>query len=295
MVKSFLKKFKVWFALHSEYGKISFAKDKWIYCIPIFTLCFFLSLKFLENNWERIENLYENTTVVGVLGTLLGAIIGGIFSLVGSISVGKHQIKVQTQIRRKNVIYKPLYDELYDIHNHILADNPYPAFIEFESRQQTILRHPQFVAWGRIKADSRYLETPKKLAKLLDQLEADVREYLKVREIAGRTIMSVLNDVFEREIEVRCNIIGLDARLLNCVLSDCSFDLFKEIHNLFEPRKELDDEAKQRVQKLFVDECKENQDIIDLVNKRNEWLKTEGNVIELLAAMIRYIVVRYEE
>lgn len=295
MVNSFWKKLRVWFAIYSEHRKISFAKDKWIYFIPVLALCIILSLKFLGNHWDHIETLYENTTLVGVLGTLLGAVIGGIFSLVGSISVGKHQIKVQTQIRRKNVIYKPLYDELYDIHNNILVQNPYPAIIEFESREQTILRYPQYAAWGRIKSDSRYLETPKKLAKLLDQLEADVREYLKARQKVGNTIMSVLNEVFEREIDVKCNIYGLDGRLLRCALSDCSFDLFEEIHNLYEPRKELDDETKQRVQMCFVNECRENQDIIDFENKRKEWLETEANVIELLAAMIRYIVVRYEE
>ena len=295
MIKAIWKKIKIWCVIHFEYRKISFAKDKWIYSIPVLTLCIFLSLKFLENNWERIIALYENTTLVGVLGTLLGAVIGGIFSLAGSISVGRHQIKVQTQIRRKNVIYKLLYDELYDIHNHILVENPYPARIEFESKQQTITKHPQYAAWGRIKADSRYLETPKKLANLLDQLEVDVREYLKAREKAGTTTMLVLNEILEQEADVKCNIVGLDGRLLRCVLSDCSFDLFEEIHHLYEPRKDLDEEIKQKVQKRYIDECSVNGDIIDLVNKRKEWLNTEESAIALLAAMIRYIIVRYEE
>ena len=138
-----------------------------------------------------VESIMDNTALVGVLGTLLGALIGGIFSLAGAISVGKHQLKAQTQVRRKNVIFKPLYDELNYIHNTILKQNPYPQWVSFEEQLQTKLKYPQYTVWGRIKLDSRLLETPRKLSNILQQLESDAKEYLSALYVAKKTMMKL--------------------------------------------------------------------------------------------------------
>lgn len=64
--------------------------------------------------------LTENAGLFGVVGTLLGAFIGGVFSLMGSVWVNNKQQKAAQNIKRKNIIYSPLYDELINIQNNIL-------------------------------------------------------------------------------------------------------------------------------------------------------------------------------
>ena len=64
--------------------------------------------------------IVEDATLFGVVGTLLGAIIGGAFSLLWSVWINNRQQRAIQNIKRKNVIYSPLYDELIDIQNNIL-------------------------------------------------------------------------------------------------------------------------------------------------------------------------------
>lgn len=294
MLKIMWRNIKTWLALHSERGRYAFAKDKWVYFLPLILGALVLFLKFLQNNWTAIESIMGNPTLVGVLGTLLGALIGGIFSLVGAFSVGKHQLKAQTQVRRKNVILKPLYDELNYIHNTILKDNPYPQRISFEEQPQTILKYPQYTAWGRIKLDTRYLETPRKLSNLLQQLEGDAKEYLSALYAAEKAIKQLLNEILDREVGVTCQLIGIEGRLLSHVLSDEAYDLFNDIVD-YQPNKDIASPDKQRVQQLFSQECRNNDSIMELLKKRQTWYRTEEACISLLAAMIKRINAQYEE
>ncbi len=94
------------------------------------------------------DKIIGNSTLFGVIGTLLGALIGGVFSLMGSVWVNSKQQRALQNVKRKNVIYSPLYDELVDIQNNILQQNPYPNYVVFKKDTQTILPHPQFSAWG---------------------------------------------------------------------------------------------------------------------------------------------------
>lgn len=73
--------------------------------------------------------LTENAGLFGVVGTLLGAFIGGVFSLMGSVWVNNKQQKAAQNIKRKNIIYSPLYDELINIQNNILEQNPFPWYL----------------------------------------------------------------------------------------------------------------------------------------------------------------------
>lgn len=50
----------------------------------------------------------------------------------GSVWVNNKQQKAAQNIKRKNIIYSPLYDELINIQNNILEQNPFPWYIEFE-------------------------------------------------------------------------------------------------------------------------------------------------------------------
>lgn len=78
--------------------------------------------------------IIEDATLFGVVGTLLGAVIGGAFSLLGSVWVNSRQQRAVQNIKRKNVIYSPLYDELVDIQNNILEQNPYSNYIVLKKK-----------------------------------------------------------------------------------------------------------------------------------------------------------------
>lgn len=294
MLTSIWKKSKIWFALYSERSRYALSKNKWIYLLPFILGGLVLFLKLLQNHWTAVEAIMDNATLVGVIGTLLGALLGGIFSLAGAISVGKHQLKAQTQVRRKNVIFKPLYDELNYIHNTILKENPYPQRISFEEQPQTILKYPQYTAWGRIKLDTRYLETPRKLSNILQQLETDAKEYLSALYTAEKAMMQLLNEILDREVGVTCKVVGIEGRLLCHVLSNDEFDLFADIVD-YQPHKDIAPPEKQRVQQLFSQECKQNESIMEILQKRQTWYQTEEACISLLAAMIKRINAQYEE
>lgn len=82
------------------------------------------------------------------------------FSLLGSIWVNAQQRKEELNRKRAQEIYRPLYDELVNIHKNILKENPYPSLIEFRTGHQTMKPHPQYAEWRKIELDSRYLQIP---------------------------------------------------------------------------------------------------------------------------------------
>lgn len=108
-----------------------------------FVVIFFLVKIYKSYNFKRIKN---NPTTFGVIATLLGAVIGGVFTLLGSIWVNKREQKSIYNLRRKNIIYNPLYDELINIKSNILEKNQYSSHIVFGIGQQTIIPHPQYSA-----------------------------------------------------------------------------------------------------------------------------------------------------
>ena len=50
----------------------------------------------------------------------------------GSIYVNNKQLTSNFEIKRKNIIYRPLYDELLEIRKILVEENPYPHFVEFD-------------------------------------------------------------------------------------------------------------------------------------------------------------------
>ena len=107
-------------------------------------------------------------------------------------------------------------------------------------------------------------------------------------------MMQLLNEILEREVGVTCKVVGIEIRLLLHVLSNDEYDLFDDIVD-YQPHKDIAPPEKQRVQKLFSQECKQNDSIMELPQKRQTWYQTEEACISLLAAMIKRIIAQYEE
>ena len=75
-----------------KHKKIIIVSELGILFVILFLLCKSINKEFVINN----------PTMFGVLGTLLGAIIGGVFSLMGSVWVNSKQQRAVQNIKRKN-------------------------------------------------------------------------------------------------------------------------------------------------------------------------------------------------
>ena len=157
--------------------------------------------------------LTENAGLFGVVG----AFIGGVFSLMGSVWVNNKQQKAAQNIKRKNIIYSPLYDELINIQNNILEQNPFPWYIEFRKGPQTMSPHPQYDAWRRIKSDTRYLEVPDYLKKQIEKLENTIHDYIEYRYKANVEIQTILNNSLSENGLSKCEIINIGA---SCIIKN---------------------------------------------------------------------------
>lgn len=286
-------RFKLFFTFAIEDIKIFLSKTKFLLIFLLVGMCALFLHWLADKYWINVQTLFQNPTVAGIIGTLLGAFIGGFFSLFGSIAVSKYQMKAQNQIRRKNVIYKPLYDELSDIHNNILKINQYPRYISFEKEQQTIQKYPQYVVWGRIKSDSRFLETPKKLVKVMEKLEFNIASYLEIRHKAADVLTSILTDILSTELNMGCYKNAGDLFVAD-VLLNRDFDLFDRLYGPYSASKEIDTATRDRVQKIFVDTCRNDSTITCLENRHKAWMQSEEDAITVLSVMIRKINTIYE-
>lgn len=235
----------------------------------------------------------DNPTMFGVAGTLIGAVIGGFFSLMGSVWVNSKQQKATQNIKRKNVIYSPIYDELVDIQNRILIENPYPTIVRFEKGMQTMLPHPQFTAWGRIKADTRYLEVPDLLAKQMEQLEEAVHKYQNIRGSASNEIQKIFNEILRKNGLTECSIINIGEVISKNILSNKRMDIYGEAME-FDGEKKLDNCVKMKINSEIYDMCNKNQVVLEARLCYENWLKIQNEAIQMLGLLIKQVLLKYE-
>lgn len=269
--------------LMQKYKKIINVLKIGIVMVILFLLC---------KNINR-ETVTDNPTMFGVLGTLLGAIIGGIFSLLGSVWVNSRQQRAAQNIKRKNVIYSPLYDELVDIQNNILEQNPYPSYVEFKRGPQTILPHPQFSAWNRIKADTRYLEVPDVLRKQMDKLEKSIQEYLAVRGKANDEIKDILNAVLVDNGLNPCTIVNIGDVILGDILTHRQIDIKYEIMD-FNSDQSISDDLQNTINEQVVQKAECNQSVMEIKKRYDNWFSIQEQTIEMLSLLIKQVILQYE-
>ena len=235
----------------------------------------------------------DNPTMFGVAGTLTGAVIGGFFSLMGSVWVNSKQQKATQNIKRKNVIYSPIYDELVDIHNRILIENPYPIIVRFEKGMQTMRPHPQFSAWRRIKADTRYLEVPDLLSKQMEQLENTVRKYQNIRGKASDEIQRIFNDILRKNGLAECSIRNIGEVISKNILSNSRTDIYGEAME-FDGKKKLDTCMRMKINNEIYDRCNRNSVVLETRLCYENWLKIQSEAIQMLGLLIKQVLLKYE-
>ena len=81
--------------------KINLYKYRYFIYLTFLVIVLLLFIKLLP-----YINIPTDTTTIGVVGTLLGAIVGGVFTLIGSIYVNNKQLTSNFEIKRKNIIYR---------------------------------------------------------------------------------------------------------------------------------------------------------------------------------------------
>ena len=110
----------------------------------------------------------------------------------------------------------------------ILEQNPFPWYIEFEKGPQTILPHPQYDAWRRIKSDTRYLEVPDYLKKQIEKLENTIHDYIEYRYKANVEIQTILNNSLSENGLSKCEIINIGQVLSSDILENKKNDFYNE-------------------------------------------------------------------
>lgn len=227
----------------------------------------------------------------GIVGTLLGAITGGCFTLLGSLFNYKRTQKASTAIRRKNTIYKPLYDELMEIDSDILVENPYPHYVVFKIGPQTELRHPQYTVWGRITKDARYFEVPIKLRKAMEELYEAIEEYIDARKMAVSSLSRIYNEEISKlstkpkekwyepgEVYLS-DLIGkreMEETFVAQVIETNCNDETSSLRQVLRERGSTDTDYKK------------------YIDARSVWDKKEKYVLKLLAYYIQYSMAKYE-
>lgn len=237
---------------------------------------------------------------ISIWSTLFGALVGGIFTLWGTQIATQKENKGKFYIKQKHEILSPLYNELKEIHEIILPNNPYPYIVSFQKGSQTIIAHPQYSVWGEIKIDTRYFEVPKKLAIEMEYLYKAVSDYIEYRPIAASVVMDKTNEIMLSEFGFKCPIVNLGDTLLASVAYEKIECFYQESDKLLllgneNMLTEISEEDKRRVYKIIYEKCNELLELNKFKSVYAIWIKQESQVIELLRVLIESINFRYHE
>jgi hypothetical protein len=264
--------------------------------IIIFLLCVSMILGvYLLTNKVNVANKL-NETMLGIIGTLFGAIIGGTFSLLGSVYVNNKQIRASAEVKRKNIIYKPLYDELLEIKKIITVDNPYPTYVTFEKGPQTMCPHPQFSAWGRIKSDSRIIETPKCIRKQFEELYDILDKYQDYRYKSSEDIQKKINEILPKY-NMHCKIRNLgDVISANVILRNIEYGkLIKEYPIVDSKETEINEEQWATIDRDIYEECSELKSVKEIISIFDSWKFKQDQIIETLETLIKIVNIKYDK
>ena len=274
--------------------KCFFAKYKWVARL-IRTGIIIIAVALLGSFWQRFDvNISLDAASIGVLGTLIGAVVGGIFSLLGSIYVNRSQQRSTYDIKRKNTIYKPIYDELVNIKENVLSQNPYPLYVEFTVGAQTLTPHPQYATWVRIKNDTRFLETPEVLKDQMEKMYAAIDAYLTARRDASLQMNILFNNILSRN-GTGTSIRNIESMIDGSVLSnDRNHNLCENLKFFIDGKRELPLEKQMKISNEMYDAAENDRIIAKCRKAYTEMLDEQDKAIDILSYLIQLVLYQYE-
>lgn len=252
-------------------------------CVAVIVLIYF--------SWDLINkaDIHLDSTTIGVAGTLLGAVIGGLLTLAGSIWVYSKEQRAKQNVKRKNLIYSPLYDELQTIYDTVFAKNYYPPHADFSKEKQQYHDDVRFSAWERIKMDTRYLETPDAVKNQMELLCEMIQEYDTARQEFNGEVERIFDRIVENNGEPKSMLIGRGRVISKYILSEEDKNLHKEItlsKEETEVSKKIDTEVREAVENGAA--------IKHLKNSYAEWKATQEQTMRLIASLIEQVLLKYE-
>ena len=257
-----LGKIKLFWEKYKVVGMVFFVSIATILCLLVFPLLYC-----------GFGNVSETTK--GIIGTVIGAIVGGNFTLLGSLIINQNTQKTQNARRRKIEIYKPLYDEI-KANDKILKSNPYPNFIAFEKIQQDENPNcPHYIEWGKIENDTRIFEVPQDLKNAMGKLYEVIGNYEKQRDLAARALYYIYEEE-ARKIKENSN---CDTFLLlsGVLLDDTPLSITSNLWEHIIKRANMEPD---------IDACKK---------AKTDWNNAERNASIILKKLIEDTVDKYEK
>lgn len=247
-----------------------------------------------------IINTIMKPEYFGAFFTLLGAIVGGTFTLLGSVLVNNRNTKMQIQIKRRNEIYKSLYDELRKTQNMNIL-KPYPFIIHLDEKDVLDEEYPKYVEWWKLKSDSRSFEVPWYVDTAYCDLNKKIIEYKEKLILAQRSIydkVSVLVGIDEKEIINKSDVDPTKTLLLRYILLEDKSHFQDGIFCIYGREKfriYIADKEKMELAFKAYEACLELPEVIEIRGIYKEWLDKEKETIELLKSLIVHINKKYEK
>ena len=271
-----------------EYGwlKIRFGAQKYKKVI-IALLCGFVLMALI---YYGVRGMIPQMSVEeGSFSALLGALVGGFFSLAGSIGVARMQQKSQREILKKNTIYKPLYDELMKNDDILRSKNPFPIEVWCDTNPRTIVESPSFAAWNRIQRDNRLLDVPESIQTQMNDLEETIERYLRLRRGVGTPVQKICYETLKAQGKENVLFTNIGDMVSDAVLNT---DIDRALEYITEYRNKTEDDEK--IAQEIYNACLETEDIRKIKELQKKWRDMQNGILDELAMRIKYISMKYE-
>lgn len=266
-------------------------KSVWILIAVVFLVLMCMNYTMIVSTVNVVNNM--DSTKVSVLGTLFGALIGGTMSLFGSVWVNSKQQKAAQTIKRKNLIYSPLYDELMKKQEEIFLSKRYPSRVEFAKEAVKYTPWPCYSAWERIKSDTRYLEVPENLKDQMESLECAIQNYAAARQLLSKQGENIVNEVLRANGKTSC---GNSAAIGEAILGDVLGGADKNNHKyLFLRENDQTEPYASKMASEVFEKIAQSSERRELETKYTDWKTVQKQTIDFLGLLIKQVLVKYEE
>lgn len=274
-----------------EKVKLFFAKNRFINWF--IAACLLVGVGSLIIPFVKSGGFFQRPEdAAGMIDTLLGAVVGGVFALLGSVVTNRSMQKAQAAREQSSTLFKPLYDELMYIHNEVLRDNPYPFSVEFDDDGPPFdPQRPQYCLWGKVKNDSRLFLAPQKLRTAMQKLYNKAEKYADSLAPATEEINKTFRNAVWNELSTNVDR-GLDCG--NLLLRDVMCNEAPDFASIAWLVGETNSSQRDGIWEETYEKCHSSERIKNLAKAKQEWAKQEDYVIALLASYIQYIEYRYE-